>query len=180
MKTYVSNKFLKVLREKKVPPWTEIVLVPKTGKASLYPGLFLFTTPCRMVRPVRNLALGKQELIGTFEQVCETRGLNRLSGTCVIPMHEVTKMCYLIIFMQLYINVGIMEDEIESGVTTHQELFPHSMLSVVANFIPYSDHNQSPRNMYQCQMGKLEAPHTYAGVQANSNILSSHCYFWLL
>lgn len=47
-----------------------------------------------------------------------------------------------------------MEDEIEPVVTTHQELFPHSMLSVVANFIPYSDHNQSPRNMYQCQMGK--------------------------
>uniref|UniRef100_A0A7N6BN88 DNA-directed RNA polymerase subunit beta n=1 Tax=Anabas testudineus TaxID=64144 RepID=A0A7N6BN88_ANATE len=111
-----------VLREKKIPPWTEIVLVPKTSKASLYPGLFLFTTPCRMVRPVCNLALGKQELIGTFEQ--------------------------------LYINVGILEDEIEPGVTTHQELFPHSMLSVVANFIPYSDHNQSPRNMYQCQMGK--------------------------
>uniref|UniRef100_A0A7N6F8Z0 DNA-directed RNA polymerase subunit beta n=1 Tax=Anabas testudineus TaxID=64144 RepID=A0A7N6F8Z0_ANATE len=109
-------------REKKIPPWTEIVLVPKTSKASLYPGLFLFTTPCRMVRPVCNLALGKQELIGTFEQ--------------------------------LYINVGILEDEIEPGVTTHQELFPHSMLSVVANFIPYSDHNQSPRNMYQCQMGK--------------------------
>uniref|UniRef100_A0A4W6D2E0 DNA-directed RNA polymerase n=1 Tax=Lates calcarifer TaxID=8187 RepID=A0A4W6D2E0_LATCA len=117
-----SLRRFKVLREKKIPPWTEIVLVPKTGKASLYPGLFLFTTPCRMMRPVRNLALGKQELIGTFEQ--------------------------------LYINVGILEDEIEPGVTTHQELFPHSMLSVVANFIPYSDHNQSPRNMYQCQMGK--------------------------
>lgn len=58
--------------------------------------------------------------------------------------------------LQLYINVGILEDEIEPGVTTHQELFPHSMLSVVANFIPYSDHNQSPRNMYQCQMGKSE------------------------
>ncbi|TKS85282.1 DNA-directed RNA polymerase I subunit RPA2 [Collichthys lucidus] len=117
-----SLRRFKVLKEKKIPPWTEIVLVPKTGKASLYPGLFLFSTPCRMVRPVRNLALGKQELIGTFEQ--------------------------------LYINVGILEDEIEPGVTTHQELFPHSMLSVVANFIPYSDHNQSPRNMYQCQMGK--------------------------
>lgn len=117
-----SLRSFKVLKEKKIPPWMEIVLVPKTGKASLYPGLFLFTTPCRMVRPVRNLALGKQELIGTFEQ--------------------------------LYINVGIMEDEIEPGVTTHQELFPHSMLSVVANFIPYSDHNQSPRNMYQCQMSK--------------------------
>lgn len=64
-----SLRSFKVLREKKIPPWTEIVLVPKTGKASLYPGLFLFTTPCRMVRPVRNLALGNQELIGTFEQV---------------------------------------------------------------------------------------------------------------
>ncbi|XP_054646633.1 DNA-directed RNA polymerase I subunit RPA2 [Dunckerocampus dactyliophorus] len=117
-----SLRTFKVLREKKIPPWTEIVLVPKTKKASLYPGLFLFTTPCRMVRPVHNLTLGQQELIGTFEQ--------------------------------LYINVGVMEDEVEAGVTTHQELFPHSMLSVVANFIPYSDHNQSPRNMYQCQMGK--------------------------
>lgn len=58
--------------------------------------------------------------------------------------------------LQLYINVGILEGEIEPGVTTHQELFPHSMLSVVASFIPYSDHNQSPRNMYQCQMGKSE------------------------
>ncbi|XP_034464852.1 DNA-directed RNA polymerase I subunit RPA2 [Hippoglossus hippoglossus] len=117
-----SLRRFKVLRTNKIPPWTEIVLVPKTGKASLYPGLFLFTTPCRMVRPVRNLAHGKEELIGTFEQ--------------------------------LYTNVGIFEGEIEPGVTTHQELFPHSMLSVVANFIPYSDHNQSPRNMYQCQMGK--------------------------
>ncbi|XP_019382771.1 PREDICTED: DNA-directed RNA polymerase I subunit RPA2 [Gavialis gangeticus] len=112
----------KVLQEKKIPAWTEVVLVPMTGKPSLYPGLFIFTTPCRMVRPVRNLALGKEELIGTLEQV--------------------------------FMNIAVLEDEIMPGVTTHQELFPHSMLSVVANFIPFSDHNQSPRNMYQCQMGK--------------------------
>ncbi|XP_019404522.1 PREDICTED: DNA-directed RNA polymerase I subunit RPA2 [Crocodylus porosus] len=112
----------KVLQEKKIPAWTEVVLVPMTGKPSLYPGLFIFTTPCRMVRPVRNVALGKEELIGTLEQV--------------------------------FMNIAVLEDEIIPGVTTHQELFPHSMLSVVANFIPFSDHNQSPRNMYQCQMGK--------------------------
>ncbi|XP_077342246.1 DNA-directed RNA polymerase I subunit RPA2 [Lithobates pipiens] len=112
----------KVTQEKKIPPWTEIVLIPMTGKASLYPGLFIFTTPCRMVRPVRNLAVGKEELIGTLEQV--------------------------------FLNIAIYESEIVSGVTTHQELFPHSLMSVVANFIPFSDHNQSPRNMYQCQMGK--------------------------
>lgn len=40
-----------------------------TGKPSLYPGLFIFTTPCRMVRPVRNLFYGRNEWIGTLEQV---------------------------------------------------------------------------------------------------------------
>ena len=29
-----------------------------------------------------------------------------------------------------------------------------AMLSVVASLTPFSDFNQSPRNMYQCQMGK--------------------------
>lgn len=55
---------------------------------------------------------------------------------------------------QIFMNIAIFEDEVTAGVTTHQELFPHSLLSVVANFIPFSDHNQSPRNMYQCQMGE--------------------------
>lgn len=51
-------------------------------------------------------------------------------------------------------NVATIESEVIPGITTHLELFPHSILSVVANLIPFSDHNQSPRNMYQCQMGK--------------------------
>lgn len=37
---------------------------------------------------------------------------------------------------------------------THAETSPSAMLSVVASLTPYSDFNQSPRNMYQCQMGK--------------------------
>lgn len=37
---------------------------------------------------------------------------------------------------------------------THEEIHPTGILSVVANLTPWSDHNQSPRNMYQCQMGK--------------------------
>lgn len=37
---------------------------------------------------------------------------------------------------------------------THEELHAGAMLSVVASMTPYSDYNQSPRNMYQCQMGK--------------------------
>lgn len=35
---------------------------------------------------------------------------------------------------------------------THEEIHPTNMLSVVGNLTPWSDHNQSPRNMYQCQV----------------------------
>ncbi|XP_030303816.1 DNA-directed RNA polymerase I subunit RPA2 isoform X2 [Calypte anna] len=112
----------KITQEKRFPARAEVVLIPKTGKPSLYPGLFIFTTPSRMVRPVRNLFYGKNEWIGTLEQI--------------------------------FMNVALLESEVVPKVTTHQELFPHSILSVVANLIPFSDHNQSPRNMYQCQMGK--------------------------
>lgn len=34
------------------------------------------------------------------------------------------------------------------------EFHTSGMLSVVASLTPYSDFNQSPRNMYQCQMAK--------------------------
>uniref|UniRef100_A0A8B9VX25 DNA-directed RNA polymerase subunit beta n=1 Tax=Anas zonorhyncha TaxID=75864 RepID=A0A8B9VX25_9AVES len=116
------RRFKVITQEKRFPARAEVVLIPMTGKPSLYPGLFIFTTPCRMVRPVKNLLYGRKEWIGTLEQI--------------------------------FMNVATMESEVVPGVTTHLELFPHSILSVVANLIPFSDHNQSPRNMYQCQMGK--------------------------
>merc|ERR1719449_392809 len=37
---------------------------------------------------------------------------------------------------------------------THIELHPAAMLSYLASLTPFSNHNQSPRNMYQCQMLK--------------------------
>jgi len=46
----------------------EICLV-KPSHGGQYPGLFLFTTPARMMRPVINLAMDKVEYIGPFEQV---------------------------------------------------------------------------------------------------------------
>lgn len=117
-----SLRMLKACGLEKVPPTLEIGFVPKTSQASQYPGVFLFSTVARMMRPVLNMATNTVEWIGTFEQV-------HLS-ICVVP------------------------EEAHEGITTHQELRQTSMLSVLANMIPYSDFNQSPRNMYQCQMGK--------------------------
>ncbi|RDX90000.1 DNA-directed RNA polymerase III subunit 2, partial [Mucuna pruriens] len=38
--------------------------------------------------------------------------------------------------------------------TTHIEIEPLTLLGVIAGLIPYPHHNQSPRNTYQCAMGK--------------------------
>eukprot|EP00605_Chrysophyceae_sp_TOSAG23-4_P001848 GSChrysophyteH1.ASY1.ANO1.2040.1 assembled CDS len=45
----------------------------------------------------------------------------------------------------------------ESAITpehTHMEIDPLTILGVVAGLVPYPHHNQSPRNTYQCAMGK--------------------------
>ncbi|KAL0236646.1 hypothetical protein PCE1_000044 [Barthelona sp. PCE] len=38
--------------------------------------------------------------------------------------------------------------------TTHLEIDPFTLLGVCAALVPYPHHNQSPRNTYQCAMGK--------------------------
>ena len=57
-------------------------------------------------------------------------------------------------FEQVYLEVACRREEVQRGVSTHVEQTPTNVLSVIANLTPFSDFNQSPRNMYQCQMGK--------------------------
>jgi len=51
-------------------------------------------------------------------------------------------------------RIAVKEQDIIPGVTTHVEIEPLALLGVVAGLIPYPHHNQSPRNTYQCAMGK--------------------------
>ncbi|BFY98621.1 hypothetical protein BsWGS_01660 [Bradybaena similaris] len=123
VETYVNTlRLLKLKSKGEVPYLLEICFVKKTGVASQYPGVYLFTNVSRMVRPVRNIRHNVIEMIGTFEQV--------------------------------YLDIAINRSEEHPGLTSHVELNPQCMLSIIANMTPYSDCNQSPRNMYQCQMGK--------------------------
>lgn len=50
-------------------------------------------------------------------------------------------------------NIAVYEPEINDA-TTHLEIEPFTILGAVAGLIPYPHHNQSPRNTYQCAMGK--------------------------
>ncbi|KAJ1880468.1 hypothetical protein LPJ57_002233 [Coemansia sp. RSA 486] len=104
-----------------IPLSMEIGLVPISHGGQL-PGLFLFTGPARLTRPVTHLATQQTDIVGSFEQV--------------------------------YMEIACLDGDVRPGFTTHQEVLPTHILSAVANFTPFCDFNQSPRNMYQCQMGK--------------------------
>ncbi|CAJ0577780.1 unnamed protein product, partial [Mesorhabditis spiculigera] len=110
----------------RVPFDAEIALVRKSPDPkniiTQHPGVYIFTEPARMYRPVRNLITDSTEMIGIFEQV--------------------------------YLSVALDPEDAEPGVTLHQELHPSCLFSYASNLIPFPDHNQSPRNIYQCQMAK--------------------------
>jgi len=64
------------------------------------------------------------------------------------------KQDYVGPFEQPFMSIACTDNEIESGESSHVEYDPTNILSIVANQTPFSDFNQSPRNMYQCQMSK--------------------------
>ncbi|XP_055817802.1 DNA-directed RNA polymerase I subunit 2 isoform X2 [Solanum dulcamara] len=121
---------LKLSSTSSIPVDLEVGYIPLSMNGA-YPGLYLFTSPSRFVRPVRIISAPAEEgndleLIGPFEQV----------------------------YMEISCPDGGDGGRKTLFPATHQEIHPTNILSVVGNLTPWSDHNQSPRNMYQCQMGK--------------------------
>ncbi|CAA2959268.1 DNA-directed RNA polymerase I subunit 2 [Olea europaea subsp. europaea] len=121
---------LKVAATSVIPEDLEVGYIPPS-MGGAYPGLYLSTSASRFVRPVYNISIppeesNKVELIGPFEQV----------------------------YMEISCPDGGDGGRKNAFPATHEEIHPTGILSVVANLTPWSDHNQSPRNMYQCQMGK--------------------------
>lgn len=51
-------------------------------------------------------------------------------------------------------TVIAMREENISEHSTHLEIDPLTIMGVVSGLVPYPHHNQSPRNTYQCAMGK--------------------------
>ena len=109
-----------------VPRDLEIGYVPPS-QGGQYPGIYMFSHPARMYRPVKHLSLDSVDYIGPFEQP-------HMSIACTEP--------------------EIPSDNSTTSQYTHVEETPHNILSILANLTPFSDFNQSPRNMYQCQMAK--------------------------
>ena len=114
-------RYWKVEDQNGIPLELEIGYVPNS-KAGQFPGIYMFSSPSRFVRPVRYLPTDKTDLVGPFEQP--------------------------------FMEIACVDEDIVSNVTTHIEFEPTHILSILANMTPFSNFNQSPRNMYQCQMSK--------------------------
>ncbi|VDK87186.1 unnamed protein product [Onchocerca ochengi] len=119
-------RFLKVLDDVRVPSCAEIILVEKS------------------IDPVNILV----QYPGLY---IFTEPARFIRPVRYLPSNRVE---FIGTFEQVYLSICIDPEEAEPNVTMHQEIHPTSLFSFAANLIPFSDHNQSPRNVYQCQMGK--------------------------
>lgn len=114
MKTSSDKKYC-------VDPTVEIAYIPVGRCAGAFAGIFIFTQPGRLLRPVLQVDTDRVEWIGPMEQV--------------------------------FMSIACLPTDLRQD-HTHIELEAGVMLSHIASLTPFSDYNQSPRNMYQCQMGK--------------------------
>ena len=174
--TFVNQlRALKVLGQRGVPKSMEVAYFPPVDASSLeekngdsktaepdrkrrgpYPGIYLATAAARLIRPVWHRKLDEAEMLGPMEQVfldvaCTDDECLEADAAAEVESKQSR-------------SPDSDTDE-ESGdktsaaltfgnVPTHVEIDPTNMLSVIASLTPFSDFNQSPRNMYQCQMGK--------------------------
>jgi len=125
-----------------------------TSMGGSYPGLYLASCPARFIRPVKNISIPSDniELIGPFEQVANPINIIFISTFPGIQSNEKKKILPNQVFMEISCPDGGNGGRNNSSLATHEEIHPTGMISVVANLTPWSDHNQSPRNMYQCQV----------------------------
>lgn len=122
----------------RVPDALEIVLA-RPGDSPQWGSLCLFSGPARPLRPVRHLGTGRVELVSPWEQLYLRIALSDADAAAEAAAGA---------------TGAAGADACADDPPTHAELSPMNMLSVIASLTPFSDHNQSPRNMYQCQMGK--------------------------
>jgi len=111
----------------------------------------------RLTRPVLRVRNNKALLTPDILKRLETKELtwNDLLTNCRIPESVIE---YIDPEEQNYAVIAMkMKNDYLQGTHlnyTHCEIHPSTVFGVLASCIPYPEHNQAPRNTYQCAMGK--------------------------
>jgi DNA-directed RNA polymerase III subunit RPC2 len=117
------------------------------GKNEEFGEIMINTDSGRLVRPL--LILDKGRILLTSEMVQELdegkASFDDLVGRGVIEFLDVNE--------EDNAFIAVTAAEITPN-HTHLEIDPFTIIGVVAGIIPYPHHNQSPRNLFQCSMGK--------------------------
>lgn len=119
----------------------------------------IFTDPGRAMRPlyiVKNVN-GKNKLKLTKEHVQKIVQDPKIYNWDYLIQEGIIE--YIDCEEEETTMISMFIDDLKSGTGyhnsyTHCEIHPSLILGVCASIIPFSDHNQSPRNTYQSAMGK--------------------------
>jgi DNA-directed RNA polymerase I subunit RPA2 len=138
-------RLLKNQHHASISRYTEIYAILDTGDG-LYPAITLYTTPQRVMRPVRALIGGTDaEQFNAWQARNPPVSGGGYAGPGYLEWIGTQE--------QITMEIAIRPEDFRAQETTHMELSPTSMFSVVASMTPFSDFNQSPRNMYQVCAG---------------------------
>ncbi|KAL6091205.1 hypothetical protein STEG23_023465, partial [Scotinomys teguina] len=139
------------------------------GEELSYPNVFLVFLNGNILGVIRD----HKKLVSTFRLMRRAGYINEfvsistnLTDRCVYISSDGGRLCrnfedflheslveYLDVNEENDCNIALYEHTINKD-TTHLEIEPFTLLGVCAGLIPYPHHNQSPRNTYQCAMGK--------------------------
>ncbi|AFN82654.1 DNA-directed RNA polymerase subunit B [Encephalitozoon romaleae SJ-2008] len=84
-----------------------------------------------------------------FPSVCVFNSMGRF--TRKVMNRRLNSEEWIGIMEQVFLNIDVEKGK---GEGDYYEIDKTDILGILAGLTPYSDHNQSPRNMYQCQMAK--------------------------
>lgn len=122
-----------------------------------YSGKFIYINndAGRLLRPVYKVK--NNELLLTHEHVSQIRN-SLLSWNELVKTSSISESVIEYIDNEEQKNgmICMNQTELINGNYnyTHCEIHPSTIFGVLASCIPFPEHNQSPRNTYQCAMGK--------------------------
>jgi DNA-directed RNA polymerase II subunit RPB2 len=116
--------------------------------------IFVYNDSGRLVRPVFKVKNNKQLITSDMVEKIRRKEL-RWDDLSLSTKLEESVVEYIDNEEQKFSMIAMSKDKMLSQYHyTHCEIHPSTIFGVLASCIPFPEHNQSPRNTYQCAMGK--------------------------
>ena len=116
--------------------------------------IYIYNDSGRMVRPVYKI---KDNKLCITKEIVDKIRTNEYKWDDLLFSHKLDNSVieYIDSEEQKFGMICMNEKQIDPQYNyTHSEIHPSTIFGLLASCIPFPDHNQSPRNTYQCAMGK--------------------------